>query len=158
MQHHIIVNTIQQTTGVGYYVALTAQTYLTLVSLMPSCSRLHVSLPINLPSWDTPWRTADDILSIVDAPGRGVRAVSLSNKMAFSASSSSLPQPGQIFIVGSISWVINADGVRELLEQVQIRSVPTPCTYNCRSDFGSTSEVASINDSPLASPLPEEAH
>ena len=51
-----------------------------------------------------------------------VRAVSLSNKMAFSAGSSSLPQPGQIFIVGSISWIINVDGVRELLEPAQIDS------------------------------------
>jgi len=33
------------------------------VSLLPSCSWLHASLPINLPSWDTPRRTADDILS-----------------------------------------------------------------------------------------------
>ena len=54
-----------------------------------------------------------------------MRAVSLSNKMAFSAGSSSLPQPGQIFTVGSITWVINADGVGELLEPVQIRSAPT---------------------------------
>ena len=45
--------------------------------------------------------------------------------MAFSTGSSSLPQPDQIFTVGSISWVINADGVRELLQPVQIRSVPT---------------------------------
>ena len=58
-------NTIQQTTEVGYYVALTARTCLTLVSLLPSCSRLHASLPINLPSWDTPRRTIDDILSTV---------------------------------------------------------------------------------------------
>jgi len=58
-------------------------------------------------------------------PGRGVHAVSLSNKMDFSVGSSSLPQPGQIFMVGSISWVINADGVGELLEPVQIRSAPT---------------------------------
>ena len=54
-----------------------------------------------------------------------VRVVSLSNKMAFSAGSSSLPQPGQIFMVGSISWVINADGVEELLEPGHIGSVPT---------------------------------
>ena len=52
-------------------------------------------------------------------------AVSLSNKMAFSVGSSSLPQPGQIFTVGSITWVINADGVGELLEPVQIHSAPT---------------------------------
>ena len=50
--------------------------------------------------------------------------VSLSNKMAFSAGSSSLPQPGQIFTVGSISWVINVDRVGELLKPVQIHSAP----------------------------------
>ena len=48
--------------------------------------------------------------------------------MAFSAGSSFLPQPGQIFTVGSITWVINADGVGELLEPVQIRSAPTTLT------------------------------
>ena len=60
-----------------------------------------------------------------------MRAVSLSNKMAFSAGSSSLPQPGQIFTVGSISWVINADRVGELLEPGQIGSAlttPAPAT------------------------------
>ena len=103
---------------------LTAQTCLTHVSLLPSCSRLHASLPINLPSWDTPRRTADDIMSTVGASGRGVRAVSLSNKMAFSVGSLSLPWPGQIFTVRSISWIINADEVGELLEPVQIGSAP----------------------------------
>ena len=53
-----------------------------------------------------------------------MRAVSLSNKMTFSVGSSSLPQPGQIFMVGSISWVINTDGVGELLEPEQIISAP----------------------------------
>ena len=33
------------------------------MSLLLSCSRLHASLSINLSSWDTPRRTADDILS-----------------------------------------------------------------------------------------------
>ena len=82
---------------------LTAQTYLTHMSLLPSCSRLHASLPINLPSWDTPQRTADDILSIVGALGRGVCAVSMSNKMVCFVGSSSSLQPDQIFTVGSIS-------------------------------------------------------
>ena len=63
MQYHTIANTIQQNTGVGYYIMLMARTCLTHVSLLPSCSRLHAPLPINLPSWDTPWRTVDDILS-----------------------------------------------------------------------------------------------
>ena len=42
-----------------------AWTCLTHVSLLPSCSWSHASLSINLPSWDTPRRTADDILSTV---------------------------------------------------------------------------------------------
>ena len=105
-----------------------AQTCLTLVSLLPSCSRLHTSLPINLPSWDTPRRTADDILSTVGVPGRGVRAVSMSNKMVRFVGSSSFPQPAQIFTVGSISWVINADGDGEIIKPVQIDSVPTTPT------------------------------
>ena len=54
-----------------------------------------------------------------------VHAISLSNKMAFSIGSSFLPQLSQIFMVGSISWVISADRVRELLEPVQIISTPT---------------------------------
>ena len=51
--------------------------------------------------------------------------------MVFSAGSSSLPQPGQIFTVGSISWIINADGVGELLEPAQIvfaPIIPAPTT------------------------------
>ena len=62
-----------------------------------------------------------------------MRDVSLSNKMVFSVGSSSLPQPSQIFTVGSITWVINADGVGELLEPVRICSAPTtlaPATAN----------------------------
>ena len=94
------------------------------MSLLPSCSRLHASLSINLPSWDTPRRTTDDILSIVGMLGRGVCVVSLSNKMAFSTGSLSLPQPSQIFMVRSISWVINVDRVREFLEPGQIGSAP----------------------------------
>ena len=114
------------------------------MSLLPSCSRLHASLPIILPSWDTRWRTTDDILSTVGAPGRGVCAVSISNKMVCSAGSSSLPQPGQIFTVGSISWIINADGVGEVIEPVQINTVPitpTPTTAD------------PISEPPLRSPL-----
>ena len=57
-----------------------------------------------------------------------MRAISLSNKMAFSTGSSSLPQPGQIFTVGAISWIINADGVGELIEPVQINAAPITAT------------------------------
>ena len=42
-----------------------AWTYLTRVSLLPSCSWSYASLSINLPSWDTPRMTVDDILSTV---------------------------------------------------------------------------------------------
>ena len=75
-----------------------------------------------------------------------MRAVSLSNKKVFSAGSSSLPQPGQIFTVGSITWVINTDGVGELLEPAQIRSAPTtfaPATADPISEplLGSTSSA-----------------
>ena len=93
--------------------------------------------------------TADDILSIVGAPGKGVRTVSLSNKMTFSAGSSSLPQPSQIFTVRSISWIINADRVGELFEPVQINSAPitpTPTT------------VDPISESPPRSPSSTTRH
>ena len=60
-----------------------------------------------------------------------MRVVSISNKMVRSVGSLSLPQPGQIFTVGSILWIINADGVGELIKPVQIDSAPitpTPAT------------------------------
>ena len=41
-----------------------------------------------------PSEDADDILSTVGTPDRGVRAVSMSNKMVCFAGSSFLPQPG----------------------------------------------------------------
>ena len=55
----------------------------------------------------------------------------MTNKMVCFAGSSSLPQPGQIVTVGSITWIINANGVGELIEPVQINTVPitpTPTT------------------------------
>ena len=55
----------------------------------------------------------------------GVCAVSMSNKMVHFVGSSSFPQPGQIFMVGSISWIINVDGDGEIIEPVQIDSTPT---------------------------------
>ena len=61
----------------------------------------------------------------------------MSNKMVHFVGSSSLPQPGQIFMVGSISWIINADGVGELIEPVQINAVPitpTPTTADLISE------------------------
>ena len=77
--------------------------------------------------------TADDILSTVGMPGRGMRAVSMTNKMVHFAGSSSFPKPGQIFTVGSISWIINADEDGEIIEPVQIDSAtttPTPATVD----------------------------
>jgi len=35
-----------------------------------------------------------------------------------------LPKPGQTFTVGSMTWVIDADGVEEIMEAVQ--NHPTP--------------------------------
>ena len=60
--------------------------------------------------------------------GRGVRAVSMMNKMVHFAVSSSSAKPDQIFTVGSISWVINADEDREIIKPVQIDSAPTTPT------------------------------
>ena len=108
-------------------------------------------MPINLPSRDTPRWTTDDILSTVDAPGRGVRVVSISNKMVHSTGSSSLPQPGQIFTVGSISWLINADGVGELLEPEQIGSAPAtpaPATADLISEPPPRSSSPTIHRPP----------
>ena len=47
------------------------------------------------------------------------------NKMVCFVGSSSFPKPGQIFMVGLISWVINADGDGEIIDPVQIDSAPT---------------------------------
>ena len=61
-------------------------------------------------------------------------------------------------MVGSISWIINADGVGELIEPLQIDSaLITPNTCACRSDLGTASEVAFMNNSSPASSQPEEA-
>ena len=64
-------------------------------------------------------------MSIVGTPGRGMRVVSMTNKMVHFLGSSSSPKPGQIFMVGSITWVINVDGGGEIIEPMQIDSVPT---------------------------------
>ena len=52
----------------------------------------------------------------------------MTNKMVCFVGSSSSPKPGQIFTVGSISWVINADEDREIIKPVQIDSAPTTPT------------------------------
>ena len=50
------------------------------------------------------------------------------NKMVHFSSSSSSPKPGQIFMVRSITWVINVDGGGEIIEPMQIDSAPTTPT------------------------------
>jgi len=52
----------------------------------------------------------------------------MTNKMVYFAGSSSSPKPSQIFIVGLISWVINADEDGEIIEPVQIDSAPATPT------------------------------
>jgi len=49
----------------------------------------------------------------------------MTNKMEHFAGSSSFPQPGQIFTIRSISWVINADGDGEIIEPLLIDSAST---------------------------------
>ena len=62
-------------------------------------------------------------------------------------------------MVESISWIINADRVGELIEPVQINSAPiTPNTYDYKSDLETASEVVFIDNSPPAPLLPEEAN
>ena len=50
------------------------------------------------------------------------------NKMVHFLGSSSSPKPGQILTVGSISWVIKADGDGEIFKPMQIDSAPTTPT------------------------------
>ena len=50
------------------------------------------------------------------------------NKMVHFSSSSSSPELGQIFMVGLISWVINADEDGEIFKPMQIDSAPTTPT------------------------------
>ena len=54
----------------------------------------------------------------------GVRADSMASQMVRFPSSMILPEPGQTFTVGSMTWVIGANGVEEIVEAVQ--NHPTP--------------------------------
>ena len=77
-----------------------------------------------------------------------MRVVSMSNKMIHFVGSSSLPQPGEIFTVGSISWIINTDGVGELIELAQINTAPitlTPMTTDLISELPSRSSSPTIH-------------
>ena len=64
-------------------------------------------------------------------PGRGVHADSMASQMVYFLSSMILPEPGQTFTVGSMSWVIGINGVNEIMEAVQNHPaliVPTSTT------------------------------
>jgi hypothetical protein len=55
----------------------------------------------------------------------------MASQMVTFPSSMALPEPGQIFMVGSMTWVISPDGNREIVEAVQDHPtliVPTPAT------------------------------
>ena len=48
----------------------------------------------------------------------------MASQMVYFLSSMILPEPGQTFMVGSMTWVIGADGVKEIVEAVQNHPVP----------------------------------
>jgi hypothetical protein len=54
----------------------------------------------------------------------GVRVNSMANLMVCFPSSMILPEPGQTFTVGSMTWVISANGVEEIVEAVQNHPAP----------------------------------
>ena len=60
-----------------------------------------------------------------------MRAEFMTNQMVTFPSSMALPKPGQIFTVGSMTWVIGPDGNGEIVEAVQDHLAPiapTPAT------------------------------
>ena len=67
----------------------------------------------------TPRSTADQILSIVVHQVGCVLAEFMANQMVTFLSSMALPKLGQIFMVGSMTWVIGPDGNGEIMEAVQ---------------------------------------
>ena len=54
----------------------------------------------------------------------GVRADSMASQMVRFPSSMILPEPGQTFTVGSMTYVIGADGVEEIVEALQNHPAP----------------------------------
>ena len=48
----------------------------------------------------------------------GVRAESMANQMVTFSSSMAFPELGQIFTVGSMTWIIGLDGNGEIVETV----------------------------------------
>ena len=64
----------------------------------------------------------------------------MANQMVTFPSFMALPKPGQIFTVGSMTWVIGLDINREIMEAVQDHPTPiVPNTYNDISDLGALS-------------------
>ena len=53
-----------------------------------------------------------------------MHADSMASQMVYFQSSMILPEPGQTFTVGSMTWVIGADGVEEIVEAVQNHPAP----------------------------------
>jgi hypothetical protein len=95
-----------------------------LMSLLRSHSCSRAPLRAIYPHGHTPRWTADDILSTVGAPGRGVHVVPMVNSMVLFPSSPFSPAPGQSFMVGSITWVINTNGNGEIVELVRDNLAP----------------------------------
>ena len=54
----------------------------------------------------------------------GVRADSMVSQMVRFLSSMILPEPGQTFMIGSMTWVIDANGVDEIVEAGQNHTTP----------------------------------
>ena len=80
--------------------------------------------PIHLLPWAYP--SVDSRTYFVDSgkPGRGVCAEFMAYQMVTFPSSMAFPEPGPIFMVGSMTWVINLDGNREIVEAVQDHPAP----------------------------------
>jgi len=114
-----------KTQDVGYYVKLTARTCLIAIScvLSPSGSLTRISTDSST-TWA--YRSVDCREYFVDsgAPGRVVRAESMASQMVHFPSSMALPEPGQIFMVGSMALVIGPDGNGEIVEAVQDHPAP----------------------------------
>ena len=74
-----------------------------------------------------------------------MRADSMASQMVHFPSSMILPKPGQTFTVGSMTWVIGANGVEEIMDVVQSHPalivptssttslIPAPCCWVRRS-------------------------
>ena len=56
----------------------------------------------------------------------------MASQMVYFLSSMILPEPGQTFTVGSMSWVIGINGVNEIMEAVQNHPMPiVPTCTTC---------------------------